>query len=121
MAKPLTGCGWRGHLFYFQEIVMATNKDDNSRDGKQSMTQSQQRSRSGTGLPPDQHQEASQQGNMGGSQGSDLQNSQSARERDSDALGRDLAEARAGAKAGGIKAKPLAGPARELEDEDERE
>jgi hypothetical protein len=107
---------------------MATNKDDNSKDSKQSMTQSgsQQSSRSGADLPADQHQDASQsgagkQGNTGGSQGSDLQNSQSARERDSDALGKDLAEARAGAKAGGIKAKPLAGTARELEDEDERE
>jgi hypothetical protein len=107
---------------------MATNKDDNSRDSKQSMTQSgsKQSSRSGADLLGEQSQDASQsgvakQGNMGGSQGSDLQNSQSARERDSDALGRDLAEARAGAKAGGIKAKPLAGPARELEDEDERE
>lgn len=109
---------------------MATNKDDNSRDSKQSMTQSgsKQSSRSGTGVPAEQHQDASQsgagkQGNMGGSQGSDLQNSQSARERDSDALGRDLAEARAGAKAGGTKAKPQAGTARELiedEDEDER-
>jgi hypothetical protein len=105
---------------------MATNKDDDSKDSKQSMKQggSQQSSRSGADLQAEQQQEASQsgagkQGNMGGSQGSDLQNSQSARERDSDALGRDLAEARAGAKAGGIKAKPLAGTARELEDEDD--
>jgi hypothetical protein len=60
-------------------------------------------------------------GDSQGSQGSDLQNSQSARERDSDPLGKDLAEARAGAKAGGIKASAQAGTARDLEDADDRE